>query len=564
MLDPILPKDKDQTMVPLDSGDNTIKNLLYFSQPLSKIPLKVMFCTLATLIKESLMVAFSTLGSQVMSSSGFIFLNMTDDLKGQSYLGIAFSFNLIFFYGFFLSLVDKLGIDISINYGSGDYEKTKKSLNQGIYTALFVFTCLTIPCFVFGKYLLIITGIDEDQANGCQEILYWMLIPNSLEIMLDLIRNYCMALGNEFIFGPTSLVAIIISVGCGYLFIVELKQGVFGWVLSRIIYEGLCLLVALWVMFTKTPPGTRGLLPFSKVKKGFLGFFCQSLKYAIGSYSEFLGYEIASLFVYRSNDEIQIAAYSAVLNISSIVYSSGESFAVICRTRMNLLIGKNLKQTSKNFFMFYIIGTLLFGVGLSAVFYLLRPYLVSAFASSDKNLSKLFDSLLQIYSIVFPFELTLTTAFMGIKTIGSINYLLFLNLFLLIGVNTGTCYYWSIYLNKDAITIYANLITIFISVNLLCIIKVACTDWSKRELDYDPVEANIPLALTNSVLRIKRGTSLVKEEKAGIKSIERLTDGSRFEKVVSKEPEATITNSKINQEDPSQGGIASNGKSTEV
>ena len=522
MDEPIVPSSEDGPTISNESGNQAIEHLLFFSNPLSQIPLKVMFSTMVSLVKESLFVAFSTLGSHAITSAGFILLNMTGNSEGQAHLGIVFSYNLIFFYGFFLSLVDKLGIDLSLNYGAGDHEATKRSLNQGIYTAVLAFLGLTVPSFAFGKYVLMFAGIEEDEAISCGEILIWLLLPDMLECTSDLIRTFCMAQGQEAIFGPTFLIAVIVSVVCAYILIVQWGLGVIGWVMSKVIFEGICLCISLWVMQTRTPKSTRGILPFSKVKKGFKYFFYESLKFAVGSYSEFIGYEVASLFVYRTNNQIQIAGYSQAINISSLVYSIGESVAVICRTRMNLLIGKGLNRTSKNFFMFFIFGIFLFGGCLGGGFFILRPFVVSLFTSSDQNLSKLFDSLMKIYSFAMPFELTLPTAFMGIKTIGSINYLLFLNAFLLIVVNIGSCYYWSVHLQKDAIAVFANLFCIFSCLNILCTLKVVMTDWSNRELDYNPAEDIHIFPQTTTPIRAIISKNSFRDEIIAKRKIERM------------------------------------------
>ena len=90
--------------------------------PLYKIPLKVMFKTMSEIIGQTLMVSFSTVGSQLLVSSGYIFLNFNSSSDAQAALGIALSFNLLFFYGFFLAMVDKLGIDLSVSYGAKHYQ----------------------------------------------------------------------------------------------------------------------------------------------------------------------------------------------------------------------------------------------------------------------------------------------------------------------------------------------------------------------------------------------------------------------------------------------------------
>ena len=152
---------------------------------------------------------------------------------------------------------------------------------------------------------------------------------------------------------------------------------------------------------------------------------------------------------------------------------------------MNILIGKKLIRTSKNFFIFYIIGIATFAAFVGVGFYLSREYIAFYYASNNLEMSRILVQLLTIYSFCIPSELSLTSTFIGVKTIGSIFFLTILNILLFVGLNTASSYYLSQKLHLGAVYLFANMNIIFYVENIICFIKVSCTDWTNRNLDVD-------------------------------------------------------------------------------
>jgi len=469
-----------------DTGDSAVEELMEFDTKLSELPICKMMFSMYKIIFKTLLTTFSTLGSQILTAAGYILLNLNDEVDAQSNLGIALIFNLAFFYGFFLSMVDKLGIDLSVSFGAKNYDQTKKTLNQGAIASVLAFCLLTLPASIFSKQILVLVNIEPPQAEKCKVIILGLLASNFLEMIGDFTREFCMAQGIESIFGHTCLLSAIISVCFGYYFVVELGLGAIGWVYSKTIYELITLIVALAVFF-KTHARTRGFVPIKEVVDGFWPFFWTSVSFAVGSYSEFLGNEIASYFIFLSKDEPLIAGFSAVLNISALFYSMGETFAIICRTRMNLLIGKQLFQLGKNFFLVFILSLATFGAAVGCVIFTFRHQLTSIYAGNSPTTSKYFLDLISIYSFCLPSELTITSSFMGIKTIGSIGFLLLLNLLLFVGANFFSCYYLTVVLKRSPYYILITVQSLFYLENILCLVKVMMTDWTGLKVE-DEIE----------------------------------------------------------------------------
>ena len=467
--------------LPVDSGDTTVADLLYFSRPIYQIPPKILFRTMAKLIKETFMISFSTLGSQILVTSGFFLLNYISDNEGQAALGIAMTYNVIFFYGLFLSISEKAGIDMSQAFGAKRYDLTKKVFTQGAITNASLFLLTTVPIFLLAEHILVFANIDPKAAYRCQKILTYMLVADAIELAGDYIRAFCMAQGFETVFGATSLLSFIISAIFGYILVVVYSFGPIGWVMSKFIYETILLLVAL-VAMTACHPQTIGVTSLSLASEGLCNFVWQSIKFALGSYSEFLGYEIASYFVFRTHDNSQIAAYSAILNFASIFYATGETFAIICRTRMNILIGKDLKRTSKNFFIFYILVLFILGAIIGLICYFIREEITYLYAGNNEYMSESFEKLFIVYCFCIACELSITTVFMGIKTIGGIGCLLLMNFSLFIGGNFVLCYYLTVVKGWGSLAIFIGLQSIFYLESILSVCRVVFTDWTKCEL----------------------------------------------------------------------------------
>ena len=208
-----------------DSGDKTIEELLQFDRRLDLIPLSSIARTSKSMLWDSLMISFPTVGTQIINSSGLIMMNFTGDTAGQAALGIALSYGQIFYFGFFISLVDKLGIDLSVSFGRKDYQQTKRVLNQGALTAIGVFVLYTLPAFAFGKYFLMATKVSPTDAANVQSILNIYLIAVLIQTVSSLFKTHCMSQGQETIFGQPYMLIIVSSIVSGYVFINIFKWG---------------------------------------------------------------------------------------------------------------------------------------------------------------------------------------------------------------------------------------------------------------------------------------------------------------------------------------------------
>ena len=108
------------------------------------------------------------------------------------------------------------------------------------------------------------------------------------------------------------------------------------------------------------------------------------------------------------------------MNITAMIYTLGMSISMVCRTRINILIGMDLSQTAKNYFKFTYISGFITGLLLALIVAPLAPFIADLVANQNEEMRSTFIILLTIYCFDMPFETNLYTGFVGIKTIGEI------------------------------------------------------------------------------------------------------------------------------------------------
>ena len=110
-------------------------------------------------------------------------------------------------------------------------------------------------------------------------------------------------------FDTMGIVSSVIAILLNYILIVRYDYGVLGWVYSRTLCSTGELLFVLCIFYFKTDEGSRGVVTIPQAIDGFKPFFIDSVKFTLGSYTEYLRFEIAGFFVLLYGDNNQSAAY---------------------------------------------------------------------------------------------------------------------------------------------------------------------------------------------------------------------------------------------------------------
>ena len=459
-----------------EQSSQIVQNLLAFKTQIGQLSkwylLRVHLNNLSSMM--SVMLAF--VGTTFVTMCGYFFLNQIGDPTHQASFGISNSYYLVFFTALNLAVVDKVGIALSVTYGRKEFARLRLVFTQGLLAIGTFITLVSFPLLAFSGAVLRSIGIADANADICQDMLRSMCFVLLLQCASDTLRTYCMAQGQEHYFGRAAVPNLVLCFFTSYLFMVVFDMQINGWIISKAIYEFVFLAVGLWVYFKKTEPEGRGLVNLSEALEEYAQFFGSTVKMAMGNYAEFLGFEIATYFVARTKDQNQIAAYTAILNLSGVFYCIGISYAVIVRTRINILIGMRLGDTAKNYFKFAYLSSIFTGVLLSLVALPNRSFVSLIYASSTPEMKDWFMSLSLIYFMFLPCEVSFYSALIGIKTTNQLSFLIAINCVSILAANT-VLQMIAFHFEGKAQSTLLIVMCCLLSINISCSWKALTRDW---------------------------------------------------------------------------------------
>lgn len=449
-------------LLPLKFGMNSInfshKMKLYFS-----------------LFYEAVFFSFTVVGNAFLAAFCLYLLSFLEQPVIQAAYGVYNSYFVLFFIAFNGSTREKLGICLSQDFGEKDFTKFKKHLFQGVISNLGLFFMFTVPFFVFSQGILLSIGISEELSRLAREALVMALVPNFIQTFGEIGKTLCMSQGLERIFGKIAIVNCAATGAFSYYFIVRCRLGITGWIIAKIISESVTLISSI-IVSRRGHPESLGFVSWEVVKDGLLSYFVDTLRFALGNYTEFIGYEITTYFVALSNSYADIAAYVSLLSFGGFVYRFGTAFSVILRTRVNILLGMDWRQTARNFFFFYTIGQTVLGLSAGLLLFIFSSNQARAYSGNDPVLYATLYTMFRVYSVALANEFLMCTISIGIKSIGRIDYLLKLNMIILIVVHPLTCL--CLYLiSAPTIFLFVSLCSYMFIINILSVRKCAITDW---------------------------------------------------------------------------------------
>ena len=470
-------------------SESLVKELLPFKNSFRELPSSYLFSMFLQQIRDFMLLMASIVGPVLTNTSGYIFLNMRADPLLQAAFGLYSFIYFAFHMSIMISGMEKLGIHLSAAFGRKDYAQMKNTFTKGIISSTVLFCLVTLPVALFCQSILVSAGVDKENCVLVQEALYWSIPLFILMICKELIQTFCMAQGHEHFFGTMGIVSSVIAILLNYILIVRYDCGVLGWVYSRSFCSTGELLFVLCIFYWKTDEGGRGVVTISQAIAGFKPFFIDSIKFTLGSYTEYLGFEIAGFFVLLHGDNNQSAAYYSAVNVSALTYTSGIAFGIIIRTRINMLMGMGLPQTARNYFEFYFISTVIAGTVIGIIGLLNRKLLADCYASANDELRRWFLTLVVLYAVTAPSEASACSALVALKTVGGIGHLLKLSVCTLLLGNSisGPMF---LYFKIDVTYIFGFTMFLTVLYNVLVLKKVLETDWNAVEFDDGAADGN--------------------------------------------------------------------------
>lgn len=475
------------------STDNLVKDLMPFKDRFVDLPRPYLLEVFLRLLKDTLMLVAAIVGPLLTTTSGYIYLNMVGKAEEQGSFGLYSFLYFAFNVSIIISSMEKLGIELSKTMGRRDFAACKNVFSKGALTSAIFFCTVTLPVVLFTEKAFLALGVDPTNARLSQQALSYSIPIIFIMIIKELLQAFCMSQGHEHYFGNMGLLTSSFAIVFNYFTIVRWNLGILGWVLSRTIATTIELAIVLYVYCTKTNEKSRGVVSLQETLLDFQKYFFDAVKFSLGTYSEYLGFEIAGIFVLMGGNQYQTAAYYSVMNVAGLTYTFGISFSCVARTRLNLLMGMNCQKTAKNFYEFMILSTVLCGVVMGLLIFTFRDFLASAYASSHPELNSWTKSLLIIMALAAISEACATTGQIGLKTAGGIGHLLrFTLLTLVLGNSVGG----PIFLALKANVLFPFGWTMLLTVVLNCLVinKALTTDWSLIrfvEDDQEPKEQEL-------------------------------------------------------------------------
>ena len=458
-----------------------VKELLPFKDGVRAVPLKHILYIFFSSLYAVFSLAPSLIGRIVVNTSGLIFFNMIKDSRMQASFGVYDGYYFVFYFSLITSLLDKFSIEMSVAFGEKSFQKIRDIFTKAGLVCLILFVCVTFPMMAFSAPILTTLGISSEIADVVQDTTRMSIPLIGLNTISEYIKAFCLSQGHEKVFGWTSLVSLTLTIIANYFVMIEWKYGIHGWIYTKTANEFVTLIVTI-VVYYKALPETRGFVPLSTAMKGFGGFFYDSIKFMFGLYPECLGFELTGFFIALTNNIDQIAAYYCTVNITSMMFCLGFAFAIICRTRVNILLGMGYHEAAKNYFKFYVGFNLFVGGIIGVILYLCRDLLVRLYSDSTEDMKQWFFKLIFIYAVVASTEIAMNTIMVGVKSIGKIGLLLTLNImFPLVGNLVGGLIIHHYGLDCDAQ--FGNYMAICCFITILVLVIGLCSDWSKAVKD---------------------------------------------------------------------------------
>ena len=500
-----------QTDLDRDKGDDIVDELLVFAKESSEISWSLRIKMYFEILYDTLALVVPFSGNVFVNCAGLILMDQIGDTSSQAALGISEHIYLIFYMGLFMPLYEKMGIDLSVSFGEKNYQHNKVIFWKGVLVSSVSFLCYSFPIFFFSGDALFFVGLEREEAAKTQYIMNWMIPMAIIEGASNLIKSNCMAQGLEKVYALPYSILVAVALIFSWVFVVEFEMGLTGWLLAKLLYHFETLAFDLYTLLKLAHPKTVGIVSLSEVREDFGTFFCQSMKFGFSTSLEYFAYETAGMVIVSGGNPNVIAAFSSVGTIALFIFNFGESFAIIGRTRMNILIGRKMNETAKQFFSFFIKCAFFTGVLFSLICSIFKGVLIRVFANNNEELMDRYTTFLFIYCLYMPIEMIIPTSFIGIKTIGKVQILLLSNLGFLVWAVFVVGLILGVIVKVDPYVLYSvNLSFSFIQV-VCSVVYVMTRDWTSMELHLDEDdEVNEKSASKHSISNMRNGLNTMK------------------------------------------------------
>ena len=422
-------------------AEKILKEIRVMDQPFNKIDFITKAKVFMGLILPSLLLAVAHSGNIFINTFGFYIAGTSGSAVISSAYGLTIFLDTVWVYSFTQPIIEKIGISCAVCYGAKDFNGVRENFIRGFV----LFTLYTI--FLFTPFILCVDqilefiGISSDVAEktGYYQLL---LFPIDITRLIgELMVSFLISQGVEASFGYFTFLSLMMGMVVSWWFGIEKDMGVEGFIIGRAVFDGLNVFFIILVYLYKVKgPGIK-LANIRNSFKGMWKWFLDVLQFTIVLYSEFFGFEISTLMCTLTHDDVQIAAYTSIINICYLVWSFGNGFSNTSRTRVNYLLGQKKGDAAKNFFIITFYGMFLLGLLIGLGLYFSRFWIADVYANENEDINKSLVRLLGTYAFFTLGDLFFSFMFTIARSTNQVCLNMCLDYLILVGAQTGISYY---------------------------------------------------------------------------------------------------------------------------
>lgn len=295
-----------------------------------------------------------------------------------------------------------IGVDVitSFNYGRGDNERVKKTIDTAVISGISIGIFAAILGFIITKPVMVLLDTPEEFDVLKNAVLYLRIL--MIGVPFSMLFNFCAAVFRTA--GETNkpfkylVLSGLLNVGLNVVFVAIFKMGVAGVAMATVISQILsCFLIVRRLM------KNQGLFSF-KLKGITFSWRIFGKMIAIGLPAglQSSAFSLSNMFLQTGVNYFLkdgMAAGTAVNTVEGLMWVTLSSFGSTATTFISQNYGAgNMKRAKKSAF-YVLLMTLVIGIFLGATTYLLGDQIMSIFIRG--NLAAL-DYARERYTVTFP------------------------------------------------------------------------------------------------------------------------------------------------------------------
>ena len=272
--------------------------------------------------------------------------------------------------------------------------------------------------------------------------------------------------------------SLAIGFGGAYYFGIYKEQYVEGYIVGRAIYEFFNLLFIGGMFFWKVKGKKFSAKEFKNAFRGICGWFKDVLTYTVALYSEFFGYEISTLICTLTDDDVQIAAYTSVINLAYIVWATGNGFSNTARTRVNYLLGQNKGAAAKVFFYVSTTGMVMLALCIGVGLYLMNGWVAKVYANTNVAINAQLVKLIKLYSMLTLGDFFFAYMFTIARSTNQICLNMCLDYLILVFGQFALSYYLMKHRGGNCLTCLGVMESMLLVIYSILVLRFATMDWN--------------------------------------------------------------------------------------